>query len=123
MKAYNNTILIALGIGLTLLIGHFIYVHAQLLDFINSDNDWYMIRSYFFSISYSFMTIIAISLLQNEKINISVVNVIGIRVLQFEYFAGTNDRINVSVSKLQSGIYFIQAESQGQLATRKIMVQ
>ncbi|RLD49201.1 MAG: hypothetical protein DRI97_18285, partial [Bacteroidetes bacterium] len=60
---------------------------------------------------------------ENEKINISVVNVIGIRVLQFEHFAGTNDRINVSVSKLQSGIYFIQAESQGQLATRRIMIQ
>ncbi len=60
---------------------------------------------------------------ENEKINISVVNVIGIKVLQFEHFTGANDRISVSVSNLQSGIYFIQAESQGQLATRRIMIQ
>ena len=60
---------------------------------------------------------------ENEKIKISVVNVIGLRVLQFEHFTGTNGRINVSVHDLQSGIYFIQAESQGQLATRRIMIR
>lgn len=60
---------------------------------------------------------------ENEKIKISVVNVIGLRVLQFEHFTGTNGRINVLVHDLQSGIYFIQAESQGQLATRRIMIR
>jgi len=60
---------------------------------------------------------------ENEKVKISVVTVIGIPVVQLEHFTGPNDRVNVSVGDLQSGIYFILAESQGQQATRRIMVQ
>jgi len=61
-----------LAVSLSLLMVHLIYVHKELLLYLNPhkcncDTDTY--RSYLFSITYSFATITVISLLQNDRWN------------------------------------------------------
>jgi len=68
MKLYNKVIYAFLATSLTFLMFHLVYVHAEILDNINPYSRSF-VRSIFFAIAYSFMTVTVIALLQSEKAN------------------------------------------------------
>ncbi len=58
-----------------------------------------------------------------ENIIVSLVNVIGTKVLSVEIEAKNQKSIKLNTSKLQSGIYIVIAESDSQRATAKVLIQ
>lgn len=60
---------------------------------------------------------------RDQSLSIDIVNSLGMTVKQLELDAGAGDRINISVSDLEKGLYVLRLRSGNQYAARKILVQ
>jgi len=68
MKIYNKIVYGFLAVSLAFLLFHLIWIHADILNALNP-NSHSFVRSFFFAMSYSFMTVTVIALLQSETAN------------------------------------------------------
>lgn len=58
-----------------------------------------------------------------QSLSIDILNCLGMKVKHIEHTAGGGDRISVSVSELDHGLYVVQVRSKYQYAARKILIQ
>ena len=59
----------------------------------------------------------------NGNGNIVVINALGQSVLSKDFKTNSNQIVSITTSQLQSGIYFLKINQNGEVATRKIVIQ